>query len=116
MPDHALKCFVADAVGFVVVVVGLFFLFICSTSVPGGNQVDGLPPASSTESGAQSSRQEADKFGILPLFLLLCLRKIKKTSTSIIFSYTLRYADSEYIGLVARIWRNVNLFSRPEYI
>ena len=24
------------------------FCFICSTSLPGGNQVDGLPPASST--------------------------------------------------------------------
>ena len=73
---------VAAAVGFVVVVVGLFLLLICSTSVPGGNQVDGLPPASSTESGAQSSRQEADKFVILPLFLLLCLRKIKKFQRS----------------------------------
>ena len=78
MPETALKCFVAAAVGFVVVVVGLFLLLICSTSVPGGNQVDGLPPASSTESGAQSPRQEADKFGILDLVLLLCLRKIKK--------------------------------------
>ena len=26
---------------------------ICSTSVPGGNQVDGLPPASSTGLGGQ---------------------------------------------------------------
>ena len=42
------------------------------------------------------------------------LEKKSKNLTSIIFSYTLRYADSEYIGLVARIWRNVNLFSAPE--
>ena len=39
-------------------------MFICSTSVPGGNQVDGLPPASSVASVTSARRvmtRRADK-------------------------------------------------------
>ena len=37
---------------------------LCSTSFPGGHQVDGLPPASSTGAGVIGQRGARDKVGI----------------------------------------------------
>ena len=39
---------------------------VSSTSPPGGNQVDGLPPASSTETVAQHGRLGPAKTGTTP--------------------------------------------------
>ena len=68
---------------------------VSSTSPSGGNQVDGLPPASSTETVSNSARVEPRTPVVLTMRILFLMRK---PSTSV------RRSDIIILSYVLRLW------------